>query len=72
MLFGMEAYEMFKRASGFELDPIDYDKLRLYVSVGDEREILEAIEDMSQMYPEPEDAEVGFVVLYHYLNQMKN
>ena len=68
----MNEYEMFKKASGFELVNTHWDKLRLYVSVGHEGDILEAIEDMSQFYPEPEDAEVGFVVLYHYLNQIKN
>jgi hypothetical protein len=46
--------------------------LRLYVSIGDEGEILELIEDMCLDYPEPEDAEVGFVVLYHFLNKIKN
>jgi hypothetical protein len=68
----MNEYEMFERASGFELNSYDLDRLRLYVSIGDEREILELIEDMCLDYPEPEDAEVGFVVLYHYLNKIKN
>jgi hypothetical protein len=27
---------------------------------------------MSEFYQEPEDAEVGFVVLYDYLNKLKN
>jgi len=68
----MDEYEMFMRASGFELNTIHFDSLCLYVSVGDERDILEQIEFMSEMYPVPEDAEVGFVVLYHYLNQLKS
>jgi hypothetical protein len=68
----MNEYEMFERASGFELNSYDLDRLRLYVSIGDEREILELIEDMCLDYPEPEDAEVGFVVLYHFLNKLKN
>jgi hypothetical protein len=68
----MDEYGMFKKASGFDLYDVHLDKLRLYVSVGDEGDILEAIDDMSQFYPSPEDAEVGFVVLYHYLNQIKN
>jgi hypothetical protein len=68
----MNEYEMFQKASGFELNSYDLDRLRLYVSIGDEREILELIEDMCLDYPEPEDAEVGFVVLYHFLNKIKN
>jgi hypothetical protein len=68
----MDEYEMFERASGFELNSYDLDRLRLYVSIGDEGEILELIEDMCLDYPEPEDAEVGFVVLYHFLNKLKN
>jgi hypothetical protein len=72
MLFGMDVYGMFKRASGFELNGLHLDQLSLYVSVGDEKDILEQIEFMSEFYPVPEDAEVGFVVLYHYLNQIKS
>jgi hypothetical protein len=68
----MNEYEMFQKASGFELHSYDLDRLRLYVSIGDEGEILELIEDMCLDYPEPEDAEVGFVVLYHFLNKIKN
>lgn len=63
---------MFKKASGFELNSYDLDRLRMYVSLGYEDEILELIEDMREDYPSPEDAEVGFVVLYHYLNQLKS
>ena len=63
---------MFKRASGYELNSFHLEQLMLYVSVGDERDIIEQIEIMSDFYPDPEDAEVGFVVLYHYLNQIKN
>jgi len=63
---------MFKKASGFELNSYDLDRLRMYVSLGYENEILELIEDMREDYPSPEDAEVGFVVLYHFLNQLKN
>ena len=63
---------MFKKASGFELNSYDLDRLRLYVSLGYEDEILELIEDMREDYPSPEDAEVGFVVLYHFLNQLKS
>jgi hypothetical protein len=44
----------------------------LYVSVGDERDIIEQIEIMSDFYPDPEDAEVGFVVLYNFFNKIKN
>jgi len=68
----MDEYEMFKKASGFELVDTHWDMLRLYVSVGDEKDTLEQIEWMSEFYPSPEDAEVGFVVLYHFLNQLKN
>jgi hypothetical protein len=68
----MNEYEMFERASGFKLSGLHFDQLCLYVSVGDEKDILEQIEFMSEMYPVPEDAEVGFVVLYHYLNKLKN
>jgi len=68
----MDEYEMFKKASGFELNSYDLDRLRMYVSLGYEDEILELIEDMREDYPSPEDAEVGFVVLYHYLNKLKN
>jgi hypothetical protein len=68
----MDEYEMFKKASGFELNSYDLDRLRMYVSLGYENEILELIEDMREDYPSPEDAEVGFVVLYHFLNQLKN
>ena len=68
----MNEYEMFERASGFDLNPVHFDQLCLYVSVGDEKDTLEQIEWMSEFYPEPEDAEVGFVVLYHYLNKIKN
>jgi hypothetical protein len=68
----MDEYEMFKKASGFELNSYDLDRLRMYVSLGYEDEILELIEDMREDYPSPEDAEVGFVVLYHYLNQLKS
>ena len=63
---------MFKKASGFELNSYDLDRLRMYVSLGYENEILELIEDMREEYSSPEDAEVGFVVLYHYLNQLKS
>lgn len=63
---------MFKKASGFELVNAHWDLLCLYVSVEKEKDILEQIEWMSQFYPSPEDAEVGFVVLYHFLNQLKN
>ncbi len=72
MLFGMDPYEIFERASGFELNDTHWDMLRLYVSVGDEKDTLEQIEFMSEFYPVPEDAEVGFVVLYHFLNKLKN
>lgn len=72
MLFGMDPYEMFERASGFQLNALHFDQLCLYVSVGHEGDILEQIEWMSEFYPVPEDAEVGFVVLYHYLNKLKN
>jgi hypothetical protein len=68
----MDEYEMFKRASGFELNSYDLDRLRIYVSIGDERDTLELIEDMCADYPEPDDAEVGFVVLYNYLHQLKS
>ena len=68
----MDEYGMFKKASGFELNSYDLDKLRMYVSLGYEDEILELIEDMREEYPSPEDAEVGFVVLYHFLNQLKS
>jgi hypothetical protein len=68
----MDEYEMFKKASGFELNSYDLDRLRMYVSLGYENEILELIEDMREDYPSPEDAEVGFVVLYHFLNQLKS
>jgi hypothetical protein len=68
----MDEYAMFKKASGFELNSYDLDRLRLYVSLGYEDEILELIEDMREDYPSPEDAEVGFVVLYHFLNQLKS
>ncbi len=63
---------MFERASGFDLLPLHFDQLCLYVSVGDEKDTLEQIEWMSEFYPSPEDAEVGFVVLYHFLNQLKS
>lgn len=68
----MDPYEMFERASGFELVDTHWDTLRLYISVGDEKDIIEQIEWMSGFYPEPGDAEVGFVVLYHFLNKLKN
>jgi hypothetical protein len=68
----MNEYEIFERASGFDLNSLHFDQLCLYVSVGDERDILEQIEFMSEFYQEPEDAEVGFVVLYDYLNKLKN
>jgi hypothetical protein len=68
----MNEYEMFQKASGFELNNVHWDLLCLYVSVGDEKDILEQIEFMSEFYPVPEDAEVGFVVLYHYLNKLKS
>lgn len=68
----MDEYEIFMRASGFELNPVHFDQLCLYVSVGDEKDILEHISFMSEMYPVPDDAEVGFVILYQYLSQLKN
>ena len=68
----MNEYEMFKKASGFELRTSQWDALVLYVFVGDEADVIEQIEIMAGEYPEPENAEVGFVVLYHFLNQMKN
>ena len=68
----MNEYEMFKKASGFELRTSHWDALVLYVSVGDETDVIEQIEVMAGEYPEPEDAEVGFVVLYHFLNQIKS
>jgi len=68
----MDEYEMFERASGFDLLPLHFDQLCLYVSVGDEKDVIEQIEFMSEFYPVPEDAEVGFLVLYHYLNKLKN
>jgi len=63
---------MFKRASGFELRTSHWEALMLYVFVGDEDDVLEQIEIMAEEYPSPEDAEVGFVVLYHFLNQLKS
>jgi hypothetical protein len=68
----MDEYEMFERASGFELNPVHFDQLCLYVSVGDEKDVIEQIEWMSEFYDNPNDAAVGFVVLYHYLNKIKN
>jgi Ca2+-binding EF-hand superfamily protein len=68
----VDEYEMFERASGFELNPVHFDQLCLYVSVSDEKDVIEQIEWMSEFYDNPNDAEVGFVVLYHFLNKIKN
>lgn len=56
--------ELFAAATGFTVDPVHLAMLELYVRAGDENDLLEQIEDMSQWYPEPDLAEVGFVVVW--------
>jgi hypothetical protein len=56
--------ELFTAATGYKADPLHFAMLDLYVRAGAEGDILEQIADMSTFYPEPDLAEVGFVVVW--------
>lgn len=59
--------ELFERVAGFSADDTDLVMLKMYVGIGDERDTLELIEDMSSRYEDPEGATTGFTVVWHWL-----
>lgn len=67
---GMEN-EIFKTATSYELNPVDWELLCVYMNVGDDEETLELIADLAQSYPDPVQAEVGFVFLMAYIQKLK-
>jgi hypothetical protein len=56
--------ELFTEATGFPVDTMHLAMLELYSLAGDDDDTLEQIADMSQWYPDPETAEVGFIVVW--------
>lgn len=59
--------ELFERAAGFPVQEFDLVQLGFYLNVGDEKDTLSLIKEMSEGYESPEDAEVGFIVVWHAL-----
>lgn len=57
--------ELFAAATnGYSLDDYDLEMLLFYINIGEEKDILFLIEQMSDTYPDAELAEVGFVVVW--------
>ena len=68
----MNLYELFSKATGgWTLFEDDLDTLKFYVSIGEEKDTLFLIDQLSQTYEDPERAEVGFVAVWSVLEQIK-
>lgn len=59
--------ELFEEVVGIPANPTHFALLELYVRAGNEADTLEQIADMGSFYPDPELAEVGFVVVWDTL-----
>jgi hypothetical protein len=68
----MTLYELFEQATGgYPLDETDLGFLQMYVTIGDEGDIMFLIEQMSETYDDPELAEVGFIVVWDAIVKSK-
>lgn len=68
----MDLYELFNKATdGWTLFEDDLNFLKFYVSIGEEKDTMFLIEQMSETYEDPARAEVGFIAVWSVLEQMK-